>query len=293
MTDWGRIVAKGRHIPTVASARLARELRAQRERTGFNQEIVAEEMGWAESKLYRIENDKSRVLQRDVKRLLKMYGVDGEEADALVELARLARQPDWWHQYSGAIPKWLQVYVVLEASASHVFGYESEFVPGIIQTDEYARAIMSTAPYPDTEDDVDGMIAVRATRQARLHEEPTLEVWFVLNEAAIRRVVGGPEVMRRQIEHLIKVAQLRNVTLQVLPFEAGEHCAMHGMFYLLRFPEHDDPDKVYLEQQIGGIYTQKPDEVDRYTLMYDHLRARALSPRQTIEMFRAVAAELT
>ncbi|MWA01969.1 helix-turn-helix domain-containing protein [Actinomadura sp. LD22] len=293
MTVWSRIVAKGRHIPTVASARLARELRAQRERAGFNQEAVAEEMGWAESKLYRIENDKSRVLQRDVKRLLKMYGVDGEEADALVELARLAREPDWWHQYSGAIPEWFQVYVVLEASASHVFGYDTELVSGIMQTEAYTRAIMSTAPSPKNEQEIENTITVRTTRQARLFGEDPPEVWLVLNEAVIRRVVGGPTTMRDQLQHLVKLAQLRNVCLQILPFSVGEHGAMHGSFKLLKFEATDDPDRVYMEQQIGGLYTQKTPEVDRYKLMFDHLRAQALGPEQSIAMLRAVATELT
>lgn len=285
-------MAKGRHIPTVASARLARELRARRERAGFNQEVVAEEMGWAESKLYRIENDKSRVLQRDVRRLLTMYGVDGEESDALVELARLAREPDWWHQYSGAIPEWFQVYVVLEASASHIFGYEAELVPGVMQTKRYTAAIYSTAPSPYSDPEIEDKVTVRATRQSRLTEENAPEVWLVLNEAVVRRMVGGREVMREQVEHLIKLSKLRNVTLQILPFAVGEHSAMHGSFNLLKFPAPDDPDKVYMEQQIGGLYTQKPDEVERYRLIFDHLRARALGPGQTIDMFRALAAEL-
>jgi transcriptional regulator with XRE-family HTH domain len=285
-------VAQGRHVPTVASTRLARELRNLRGKTGLSQEAVAEEMGWNESKLTRIENDKSRVLVRDVKRLLKLYRVEGEEADAILELARLAREPDWWHQYSGAIPEWFQVYVVLEASASRLLEYQSELVPGYMQTDGYTRAIMSTAPTPDSDEEIEDKIKVRATRQARLTEEDPPEVWAVLNEAVIRRLVGGREVMREQIEHLIKVARLRNVTLQVIPFEVGEHSAMHGSFTLLEFPVPGDPDKVYLEQQIGGLYTQKPHEVDRYRLMFDHLRARALGPEQTIKMFRAVVAEL-
>ena len=285
-------MVQGRHVPTVASTRLARELRDLRGKTGLSQEAVAEEMGWNESKLTRIENDKSRVLQRDVKRLLKLYQVEGEEAEALVELARLAREPDWWHQYSGAIPEWFQVYVVLEASASHVFGYESELVPGIMQTEDYTRAIMSTAPTPADDGEIEDKVKVRTTRQARLTEENPPQVWLVLNEAVIRRVVGGRDVMRGQIEHLIKVARLRNVTLQVLPFDSGEHGAMHGSFNLLSFPADGDPDKVYLEQQIGGLYTQKTHEVERYRLMFDHLRALALGPDQTIKMFRAAAAEL-
>jgi transcriptional regulator with XRE-family HTH domain len=284
---------RGKHIPTVASTRLAGELRSQRERAGMSQEAVAEEMGWAESKLYRIENDKSRVLQRDVKRLLKLYGTEETQAQAIIELARLAPEPDWWHQYSGAIPEWFQVYVVLEASASDVLGYESELVPGIMQTERYARAIMSTAPELGSDEEIDDTIKVRANRQARLTEPNPPNIWLVLNEAVVRRVVGGREIMREQLEHLIKLAQLRNVTLQVLAFDSGEHPAMHGAFKLLRFPTPGDPDKVYLEQQIGGLYTQKPHEVDRYTLMFDHLRARALSPKDTVALFRTLVAQLT
>lgn len=285
-------MARGRHVPTVASGRLARELRDRRERAGLSQESVAEEMGWAESKLYRIENDKSRVLARDVKRLLKLYKVRGKEEDALLELARLAGEPEWWHPYSGAIPEWFQVFVVLESSASELNGYESELVPGIMQTDDYARAIMSTAPNSDDDDAIENKIAVRTKRQARLTGHDPLNVWLVLNEAVIRRTVGGPRVMREQLEHLIALSELRNVTLQVLPFAVGEHAAMHGAFKLLKFSVPDDPDKVYLEEQIGGIYTQKPQEVDRYALMFDHLRARAHGPEQTRALLREAAVEL-
>jgi transcriptional regulator with XRE-family HTH domain len=281
-------MAPGRHVPTVASTRLARELRSLRGQAGLSQEAVAEEMGWNESKLTRIENDKSRVLVRDVKRLLGLYKVEGDAADAMLELARLAREPDWWHQYSGAIPEWFQVYVVLEASASHVFGYEAELVPGIMQTEGYIRAIMSTAADPKTDEEIENTITVRKARQARLMEENPPEVWLVLNEAVIRRPVGGREVMREQIERLVELARLRNVTLQLLPFGVGEHSAMLGSFNLLRFAAVDDPDKVYMEQPVGGLYVQKVSEVDRYKLIFDHLRAQAIGPDQTIARLREV-----
>jgi transcriptional regulator with XRE-family HTH domain len=280
-------------VPTVASGRLARELRDRRDKAGLSQESVAEEMGWAESKLYRIENDKSRVLVRDVKRLLKLYKVRGKEENALLELARLAGEPEWWHPYSGAIPEWFQLYVVLESSASELNGYESELVPGIMQTKDYMRAIMSTAPTNDDDDAIESKITVRANRQARLTGDDPLSVWLVLNEAVIRRVVGGPQVMREQIEHLIALSEQRNVTLQVLPFASGEHAAMHGAFSLLKFPTQGDPHKVYLEEQIGGIYTQKRQEVDRYALVFDHLRARAHGPEETRALLREAAVQLT
>jgi transcriptional regulator with XRE-family HTH domain len=280
-------------VPTVASGRLARELRDRREKAGLSQESVAQEMGWAESKLYRIENDKSRVLVRDVKRLIKLYKVRGKEEDALLELAGLAGEPEWWHPYSGAIPEWFQLYVVLESSASELNGYESELAPGIMQTENYMRAIMRTAPNHDDDEAIEGKITVRANRQARLTGDDPLSVWLVLNEAVIRRVVGGPQVMREQLEHLITLSELRNVTLQVLPFAIGEHAAMHGAFKLLKFPTPGDPHKVYLEEQVGGIYTQKDQEVDRYALMFDHLRARAHGPEQTRALLHEAALQLS
>ncbi|MFC5834048.1 helix-turn-helix domain-containing protein [Nonomuraea insulae] len=286
-------MARGKHIPTVASTRLASELRNQREKAGMSQEAVAEQMGWAESKLYRIENDKSRVLQRDIKRLLSLYGTESAQAEVITELGRLAGEPDWWHQYSGAIPEWFQVYVVLEASASRHLGYDSELVPGIMQTERYARAIMMTTPDRGPDEEIENQLKVRKSRQVRLSGANPLNLWLILNEGVIRRMVGGPDVMREQVERLIEVAQLRNVTVQVLPFKAGEHSAMHGSFTILEFPTPHDPDKVYLEQQIGGIYTQKTHEVERYKVMFDDLRARALGPRETIAMFRSIVTELT
>ncbi|MFG1964771.1 helix-turn-helix domain-containing protein [Nonomuraea sp. NPDC049028] len=286
-------MARGKHIPTVASTRLAAELRSQREKLGMSQEAVAERMGWAESKLYRIENDKSRVLVRDVRRMLGLYETEQAQADAIIELARVAGEPDWWHQYSGAIPEWFQVYVALETSASHVLGYDSELVPGIMQTERYARAIMMTAPGRGPDEEIEDQLKVRVSRQARLTGTNPLNLWAVLNESVIRRKVGGPDVMREQVERLVEIAQLRTVTLQVLPFEVGEHSAMHGSFTILQFPPAHDPDKVYLEQQIGGIYTQKMQEVERYRLLFDDLRARALGPGETIAMLRSTITELT
>ena len=285
-------MVRSTHIPTVASSRLAAELRAERERAGLTREAVANEMGWAASKVWRMENDKSRILARDVRRLMKLYEVDDAKAEALVELARLAREPEWWHRYSGAIPEWFQVYVVLEATASEVREYESELVPGTMQTEAYARAIMSTAPILDSDDEIEEKITVRIKRQARLMGENPLNLWVVLNEAVIRRTVGGPEVMREQLDHLVKLARTRNVTLQVLPFDAGEHAAMLGSFHLMRFP-NDNPDKIYVELQTGGVYSQKAEEVERYSLVFDHLRARALGPEQTIAYIQQVAAEFT
>lgn len=278
------------HMPTVRSRRLAVELKRFREQAGLTGEQVAEEMGWSVAKVYRIEGDKVRILVRDVERLLRLYKINGGEREAVVELARQARLKDWWQQYSGTIPEWFQFYVGLEAAATGLRGYESELVTGLLQTEQYARAIMSTAPVPD-DDDVERQIAVRMERQKRLTSDDPLTVWLVLNEAVIRRVVGGPGVMHGQLAHLAELSALKNVTLQVLPYAAGAHPAMHGAFYMVGFPEPVDPDVVYLEQQTGALYLEKPEDVRRYSLMFDYLRAQALSPEHSVVLIAQLASD--
>lgn len=280
----------GAHMPTVGSRRLAIELKRFRDENALTGEQVAEQMGWSVAKVYRIEGDKVRVLVRDVLRLLRLYGVSGAQHDAVVELAKLARVKDWWQQYSGAIPEWFQFYVGLEAAASARRGYESELVPGLMQTEGYTRAIMSTAPAPDT-DEVERQITVRMERQKRLTAAGPLTVWVVLNEAVIRRMVGGPQVMREQLAHLAELSALKNVTMQVLPYAAGAHPAMHGSFAIMEFPEPVDPDVVYLEAQTGALYLERTEDVRRYSLMFDYLRAQALGPDASRDLIAQLARE--
>jgi transcriptional regulator with XRE-family HTH domain len=279
------------HVPNVRSRRLAAELRRSRDEAGLTWEAVAERMGWSTSKVYRIEGDKVSVLLRDVARLLDLYGVTGEHRDAVLELARQARRKDWWHQYGGAIPAWFQFYVGLEAEAATLRGYESEFVPGVMQTEDYARAIMSTAPEPDSEE-AERQIAVRMERQKRLRGDNPLTLWVVLNEAVIRRQVGGPQVMRGQLTHLGELAALRNVTVQVLTYAAGAHPAMHGAFTIMEFPEETHPDVVYLEAQTGALYLEMTSDLRRYSLVFDYLRAQALAPAASRALIAQVAKEL-
>jgi transcriptional regulator with XRE-family HTH domain len=280
----------GAHMRTVGSRRLAIELKHFRDKSGLTGEQVAEQMGWSVAKVYRIEGDKVRVLVRDVQRLLRLYDVAGAPHDAVVELAKLARVKDWWQQYSGAIPEWFQFYVGLEAAASARRGYESELVPGLMQTEGYTRAIMSTSPAPDT-DEVERQITVRMERQKRLTAADPLTVWVVLNEAVIRRAVGGPDVMAEQLAHLAELTALKNVTVQVLPYTAGAHPAMHGSFAIMEFPEAVDPDVVYLEAQTGALYLERTEDVRRYSLMFDYLRAQALGPDASRDLIAQLARE--
>jgi transcriptional regulator with XRE-family HTH domain len=276
---------------TVRSRRLALELRHFREESGLTGERVAEEMGWSGAKVYRIEGDKVRILPRDVQRLLRLYGITGPHHDAVLELARQARLKDWWHQYSGAIPEWFQFYVGLEAAASVMHSYDAEVVRGLLQTDGYMRTIMSMAADLGT-DEVERQIAVRMERQKRLTaaKEP-LELWAVFNEAVIRRMVGGPKVMREQLRHLVDMSALANVTVQVLTYDAGAHPSMNGAFTVMQFPEQVDLDVVYLEELTGALYLEKTEDVRRYSLMFDYLRAQALSPEASRDLMARLAAE--
>ncbi len=276
----------GAHMRTAGSRRLSIELKRFRSQSGLTGEQVAEEMGWSPAKVYRIEGDAVRVLQRDVLRLLKLYKITGAEQDAVVEVARMARVKGWWHQYSGAIPEWFQFYVGLEAEAFALYSYDSEMVTGLVQTEDYARAIMSTAPVLDPEDEVDRQITVRMERQKRLTAANPPDLW-----AVIRRVVGGAQVMREQLSHLADLSALQNVTLQVLPYAAGAHPAMHGSFTVMKFPAPIDPDVVYLEAQTGALYLEKTEDVDRYSVMFDHLRAQALSPEESRTLIAQLAKE--
>jgi transcriptional regulator with XRE-family HTH domain len=277
----------GAHMRTVGSRRLVIELKRFREQAGLTGEQVAEQMGWSVAKVYRIEGDKVRVLPRDAQRLLRLYGIDGEQAEAVMELARLARAKDWWHQYSGAIPEWFQFYVGLEAAASAMQEYCAELVTGLLQTEAYARAVMAAAARSDTEE-IDRQVAVRLERQKRLTAPDAPSLWVVLDEAVLLRQVGGPAVMAGQLAHIDQMAGQPNVTVQVLPFTAGAHPAMLGSFTLMQFPDPADKDVVYLEAETGALYLEKQQDVRRYSLMIDYLRAQALGPAES----RALIAQL-
>ncbi|GAA4128139.1 transcriptional regulator [Actinomadura sp. NBRC 104425] len=281
-----------RSAPTVKRRRLAGELRKHREAAGLTLEEVAERLEWSTAKVSRIENARVSVLPRDVKHLLNVYGVEGEAREVLLVLAREARQKGWWHSYGEVIPTWFEVYVGLESEAVAIDQYDSEHVPGLLQTADYARAIFQ-AFLLDDEDEINKLVEVRMARTERLTAPTAPKCWVVLNEAVIRRQVGGAQVMRAQLAHLSDVAKLPNVTLQVLPFGAGAHPAMSGSFSILGFPEPSDSKVVYMEMQTGGLYLEKPHEIERYTLAFDHLRAAALCPSDSQALIARAADEMS
>jgi transcriptional regulator with XRE-family HTH domain len=285
-----------RPSPTVRGRRLRYELRQLREQRGLTIEQVAEESGgdWTASAISRWETGDRRIRPADLRVLLDIYNVQGEERDVLLTLAREARQRGWWQSYRGdAVPEWFQVYLGLEAEAASIHEYAAELIPGLLQTADYYRAFMQTAPAAGDPETIERKIAVRSARQERLAAADSPECWAVVNEAVIRRVVGGAQVMRAQLQHIVQMADRSLLSVQVLPYKAGAHPAMDGSFIILSFPEIPDPDVVYLESQTGSLYLEKPLEVDRYQAIFNHLVAKALDPDESKSLIAEVAAELT
>jgi transcriptional regulator with XRE-family HTH domain len=279
-----------RSSPTVKRRRLAAELRRYRDQAGLTIDEVAERLEWSTAKISRIENARVSVLPRDVKFLLGVYGLSDRDQtwDVLLTLARESRQKGWWHQYGEAVPEWFEVYVGLEAEAATISGYDAEFVPGLLQTEEYARAVHRASLIRATDDEIEQRVRMRMARQELLTSDDAPQVWLVLNEAVIRRTVGGRATMHGQLTQLISAASLPNMTLQVVPFSVGAHPAMDGSFSILSFPEPADPNIVYFEYHTGALYLEKTSEVSRYKLMIDHLRAAA----QPVDTSRALIARV-
>lgn len=283
-----------RSSPTVKRRRLAAELRKAREASGLTIEETAERLEWSSAKISRIENARVSVLPRDVKFLLSAYGhADTEELWAvLTTLARESRQKGWWHQYGDAIPDWFQVYVGLEGEASTINCYRSEFMHGLLQTEGYARAVHRAALPNATEEEIDALVQVRMARQELLTGEDPPHLWLILNEAVLRRVVGGREVMREQLLRLAEASHLPSVTVQVIPFANGAHAAMDGSFIVLGFPGDIDPKVAYFEYQTGSLYLEKREEVARYRLAFDHVRAEAIGPEASRDLVLRCAEDL-
>lgn len=275
--------------PTVRRRRLGSELRKLREAKGMTAEEVATRLLVSQSKISRLENGRRSISQRDVRDLCMVYGVDDDRiVESLMTMARESRQRGWWHAF-GDIP--YSVYIGLEAEATSIRNYQSLMLPGLLQTRGYAEAVVTGMQPEASPEDVEKRVEVRMRRQDRIHDEEPVRFWAVLDEAALHRVVGNPQTMREQIEHLAELSTLPHVTVQVIPFAIGAHPGMTGAFSLLEFPEVTDSDVVYLEGVTSDLYLEREADVSLYTVMYEHLRAEALSPEQTRVLIAQVAKE--
>ncbi len=278
-----------RRSPTVRRRRLGLELRRLRESAGITIDAVAERLECSSSKISRIETGHTGATPRDVRDILAVYGVDGAPAEDLVQVAREARQKGWWHLYGTVLTS---AYVGLEAAASEIRAYEGQVVPGLLQVDEYARAMIRRAR-PDISDaETDRRVHVRMARQSLITQSDPLRLWVVLDEAVFNRSVGGHAVMRRQLDHLVMVSGLPNVTVQVLPFAVGAHAGMDGSFAILGYEEPADPDVVFAANAAGGLFLEKDEELRRFHFIFDHLRASALPPDESVAFLAARVKEL-
>jgi transcriptional regulator with XRE-family HTH domain len=280
------------HSPTVRRRRLALELRRLREAARLTCEEVADHLECSASKISRVETGRVSVSPRDVRDMLEVYNVPADQRESLVQLARDSRQKGWWHAFSDTMQPQFVTYVGLESAASEIRIYEVSLIPGLLQTEDYARAVIRSRMMNSPSEDVERSVALTMARQPALTRDDPPKVWAVLDEAALRRRVGGSGLMRMQLEHLLTQAALPNVAIQVIPFAGGAYPGMGRPFVILVFPERVDTDVVYLEDLTSSLYLEDVAEVDRYNVFFNHLRATALSFDDSLALIASVLKEM-
>jgi transcriptional regulator with XRE-family HTH domain len=274
--------------PTIRRRRLGVELRRHREAAGITIDVVADRMGCSTSKVSRIETGHTAASVADVRDILDIYGVAEAIKDELVQIAREARQKAWWHPFSTILTG---AYVGLEAAARVVRTYEQQVIPGLLQSEEYAIAMIRAARLGDPDPEIEQRVRVRMARQSLLTQDDPIELRVVLDEAVLSRPVGGHEVMLDQLKRLLEVARLPNVTLQILPFAVGAHAGMDGTFAILEFEEEQDADVVFTENATGGLFLEKTEELQKYSAIFEAIRCTALDPDASAEMIELLVEE--
>jgi hypothetical protein len=275
--------------PTVLRMLLGAHLRRLREAQGVSREDAGWEIRASESKISRMELGRVSFKERDVEDLLTLYGqVDTDERERLLALARQANTPGWWHRYGDVLPNWFQSYLGLEAAASLIRTYEVQFVPGLLQTADYARSVVLLGHGRAKAEEIERRVDLRMRRQKILERPEAVQLWAVIDEAVLRRPVGSRSTMRGQIQALIDATQRQSVHLQVLPFQVGGHSAAGGAFSILRFPDQELPDIVYVEQLSSALYLDKRDDVELYVDAMERLCVEADQPERAPDTLRRI-----
>jgi transcriptional regulator with XRE-family HTH domain len=278
--------------PTVLRMLLGTQLRRLREEAGVTPEEAGYEIRGSRSKISRLEHGRVSFKSRDVADLLTLYGVTNEQTRAgLLSLAEQANAQGWWAKYSDILPDWFEAYLGLEAAASLIRSFELQFVHGLFQTQAYARAVTVLGHKAAPAEEIDRRVSLRMKRQDLLHGQDAPRVWSVMDEAALRRPVGGAQVMRGQLGRLIEVAALPQVTVQVVPFRRGGHAGAGGSFTVLRFRQADLPDVAYIEQLTSALYLERRGDVDHYMEVMNRLSAEALTPAGTTQFLKEIIRE--
>ncbi|WP_405064623.1 helix-turn-helix domain-containing protein [Kribbella sp. NBC_01505] len=275
--------------PTALRIILGAHLRRMREAAGISRSDAGWEIRSSESKVSRMELGRVGFKERDVRDLLTLYGLDdGEERERLLALAREANNPGWWHRYGDVLPSWFHSYLGLESAAALIRSYELQFIPGLLQTTDYARAVVQLGRGLVTAEEVERRVNLRISRQEVLTRPTPVRLWAVVDEAVLRRPIGGQKTMMMQLDHLIEMSQLPNVTLQVMGFTDGGHAATGGAYSILRFPEPDLADVVYIEHLTSALYLDKQDDLDQYTATMEALCVAAPPPNKTRDILTKI-----
>ncbi|MFE9683731.1 helix-turn-helix domain-containing protein [Streptomyces sp. NPDC006285] len=286
-------MSEPRSAPTVGQVVLGRRLLDLRERAGLKREEAARILRVTAATVRRMEMAEVTLKIPYLQLLLKSYGVSDAEAEAFVTLAEEANQPGWWQRFHDILPGWFSMYVSLEGAAALIRCYEPHFVPGVLQTEEYARGVMQSGAVGQTRpEDIERHVALRMQRQELLTREGAPRFWAVMDETALRRPVGGPAVMREQIDRLLEAAALPNVTLQIAPFSSGPHAGTYGPFVLFRFAMPELPDMVYSEYLTGAVYLDARSEVAAHLEVMDRMAAQAATAHRTKEILSDLRKEL-
>jgi transcriptional regulator with XRE-family HTH domain len=275
--------------PTVRRRRLGAELRKYREAAGLTIDHVADQLDCSASKISRLETGQTGSSPRDVRDMLALYNVGGQELEDLMVVARETRQRGWWQPYGSVLTG---AYIGFESAAELIRSYEAQCIPGLLQIEDYARGVIQAARVDAPVDEVESRVKVRLARAGLLTQPDPARLWCVLDEAGLRRQVGGRDVMRRQLAHVATMAELPHVTIQVLGLDAGAHPGMEGSFVLLRFPDEADPDTVYVTMATGGVFQEKADELLLYAQIFDRLCEVALPPEKSIDFVTRLEKEL-
>jgi transcriptional regulator with XRE-family HTH domain len=276
--------------PTVLRILLGTQLRRLREARGITAQQAARTIRASESKISRIELGRNAFREVDIADLLTLYGVtDMAEREQMLSLASQANQPGWWHSYQDVLPTWFQAYIGLEESAESIRSFDPQFVPGLLQTEEYASAVIELGEF--SLEETERLVVLRKERQRRF-TSGGLRLWALIDEMALRRPVGGPGLMRGQLEYLLDISDRPGLTLQVTPYPTGGSYLVPGSFSIMRFATPDLPDVVYVEQLTSAMCLDKPADVDRYTAAFDKVSATSATPERTREFIRELLKDM-
>ncbi|MGW5518951.1 helix-turn-helix domain-containing protein [Nocardia africana] len=276
--------------PTALRIAVGGQLRKLREAAGITREAAGEHIRGSHAKISRLELGRTGFKERDVRDLLTLYGVDNaEEREMFLDLVSRANQPGWWHSYNDLLPQWFETYLGLEHASKSIRTFEGQLVPGLLQTEEYTRSVVALG-HENAE--AARRVELRKKRQEILDRPGAPTLWAVLDEAVLHRPIGGEQVLRAQLDHLVEVSMKPNVTIQVLPYAAGGHAAAGSSFTMLRFAEPELPDIVYLEQLTSALYLDRQQDLELYRQVMDRLSVQAEPPERSREMMRKAAADL-